>query len=205
MTDWTNVNRDIEADDYGMIAHVADYLHEQEGTDFSEENRNRLREHFLKLKKCKCILEIGVDNNPDRSRTSTRTILDIKEDKTKYFGIDIMDKSYLDDPAKNIYTLKENSSNVDTVMDFVQSKGNHKIDFLFIDGWHSINQCEREWNGYTPHLSSRGIVGWHDSNHHYGPKWLTETVDREKWEVAEFPGAEPTRDFGISFAWRKKK
>lgn len=207
MTDWKRVNPDIETDDYHIIGYIAGYLHEQEGTDFSEANRYQLKEHYTKLKKCNCILEIGVDNNPDRSRTSTRTLLNMKDDSTYYFGIDILDKSYLDDPSKNIYTLKENSSNVEVVIDFIyaNSEGFRKIDFIFLDGWHSIRQCGIEWKGYVKkYLSRNGIVGWHDSNHHYGPKWLTETVDRNKWEVAEFPG-DVKKDFGVSFAWRKHK
>jgi len=42
------------------------------------------------------------------------------------------------------------------------------IDFLFIDGWHSVNQRLADWR-YVERLSPGGVVVMHDTNVHPGP------------------------------------
>jgi hypothetical protein len=51
-------------------------------------------------------------------------------------------------------------------------------------------------------LSKNGIVGFHDTNHHPGPRWLLENIDSTVWKLTNFPSDE-TKDFGIGFAWRR--
>lgn len=167
-------------------------------------NIDAIIEHFSKVKNtCKCILEIGVDcNGTPTEMTSTRTLLDNKLPNTVYVGVDIEDKSYLDDVEKNIYTLKTTSSNISEVMKFLNSLGITEIDFLFIDGWHSINQVLTEWE-YTAFLSSTGIVGFHDTSIHPGPSMFVKYLNREHWHVVENACAIHSNDYGIGFAWHK--
>ena len=73
-----------------------------------------------------------------------------------------------------------------------------QFDFIFIDGWHSINAVMTEWE-YTRLLSPTGIVGFHDTNYHPGPKEFVDAINQEKWNVAKVC----PDDYGISFAWRK--
>lgn len=169
----------------------------------SECNLDNIRDYFLKVKdRCKCILEIGVDcNGTSTERTSTRIFLDNKSDDTIYVGVDIEDKSYLNDESKNIFTLKIDSSDIQSVVDFIKSKGVDKIDFLFIDGWHSINQVMREWE-YTKHLSDFGIVGFHDTSIHPGPHAFLKALDRKKWNVVENPCSNNLDDWGVGFVWK---
>lgn len=196
-------DRDADCLNFSKVEQVnANLRADGQNTDFSENNRKYLAEYLAKIPNCKCIVEIGVENNPDKTLTSTATLLNNKDDSTFYFGIDILDRTHLDNPEKNIYTIMTSSENVDEVMSFIRSKGIDKIDFLFIDGWHSINACEWEWNGYTPYLSEKGIVGFHDTNHHPGPQWLLENIDSKVWHVVNH-ASDPDRDFGIGFTWKK--
>lgn len=175
------------------------------GITQSECDLKNIRHHFLKIKdKCKCILEIGVDcNATPTDKSSTRIFLDNKRDDTIYVGVDIEDKSSLNDESKNIFTLKHDSSDVDTIIKFIKSKGVNQIDFLFIDGWHSINQVMREWE-YTRWLSDFGIVGFHDTSIHPGPHFFINAINKDKWNVIENACSSDLNDYGVGFAWKKK-
>ena len=87
-------------------------------------------------------------------------------------------------------------------MDKIRAQGVETIDFLFIDGWHSIAQCRTEFDGYTKYLADDGIVGFHDTSWHFGPAWLIQNINPELWDVVEYRGVEGV-DFGIGFALRK--
>lgn len=188
--------------DYGVIAPVyIRMLESGEKTDFSANNRKHLLEH-LTAKKPKCIVEIGVENNEDPTLTSTSIILNNKLKDTTYIGVDLLDRKHLDNEDENIHTIKINASDIEGVMAYVNSFGFKEIDFLFIDGWHSITQCRIEFYGYTKYMSKGGVVGFHDTNYHYGPAWLVHNIDPKEWDVTDYPG-EFDRDFGIGFAIKK--
>lgn len=194
--------------DYGVVNRVIGNMRNAGiRSDFTEENRDILRAKFLELEAVRThmggpftVVEIGVENNV-AGETSTSVFLNYKHDSTFYLGIDILDRKALDNSAKNIYTLQQDSADVDRAMVFLNSKGIRVIDFLFIDGWHSLEQVTLEWS-YTQFLHPRGIVGFHDTNHHYGPKkFLEEVIDRSVWKVEEYP-FNPDVNFGIAFATR---
>jgi len=130
--------------------------------------------------------------------------LDNKLDETVYIGLDLNDKSYLNDESKNIFTLQADSSDTESVMNFIQSKGISEIDFIFIDGWHSINQVMKDWE-YTKYLSDFGIVGFHDTASHPGPHSFINALDKTKWNIVENPCSNNQNDWGVGFAWRCKK
>lgn len=200
---WNYVDKDVDAHDYDLVERVCANIQSRgEQTDFTAYNRHQLLTHLKKNQNCKTILEIGVENNPNRL-TSTSIFLDNKDKDAFYFGVDIEDKSSLRDEENNVYTIQTLSENINEVMNILYSKGRKEIDFLFIDGKHSINQVIKEWE-YTQWLSPEGIVGFHDTNHHPGPRYFIENViDRNLWEVAEFTGEDLYADFGITFVWRK--
>ena len=201
-------DRDDLDGNYGRFPEVPDYSisvkHPATGVDqtMSQCNVDAIVDHLKKLPACKCILEIGVDcNGTPTEMTSTRTFLDNKLLETIYLGIDIADKSYLNNPELNIFTLQMDAANIDQVMEFAKSKGVTEIDFLFIDGWHSINQVMQEWE-YTRFLSPGGIVGFHDTAIHPGPTMFVKYLDRSKWDVMK-NSCSVANDYGIVFAWRK--
>jgi hypothetical protein len=120
------------------------------------------------------ILEIGVNRNGERSMS--RILLDERPEQCHYLGVDIDDKSYLDDHDHLIYTVQCSSSDQSKVRDRLREMGVGIIDLLFIDGWHSVNQCVNDWR-YTDLLSPTGVVILHDTNSHPGCVALFEAVD----------------------------
>lgn len=166
--------------------------------EFTECNRNALLEQFLKIKtSCRAILEIGVCRN--RKDSSTYVFLENKEISTIYVGIDLDDKSFLNSKENNIYTLKKNSSDIDENIEKFNQLGISEFDFIFIDGWHSINQVLTDWE-YTKMLSQNGIVGFHDTSCHLGPHLFVRALDKNQWNVVI---NDCEKDWGISFAWQK--
>ena len=167
--------------------------------EVTEANRAAVTEYFLKVRdNCQAVLEIGICRNDKDS--ITHCFLNNKKDETIYVGIDLDDKSFLDNPEKNIYTIKNTSSDVDANIEKIKSFGVKQFDFIFIDGWHSINQVLIDWE-YTKLLGNDGIVGFHDVNEHPGPHLFIRALDTEKWNVVD--DACPD-DWGVGFAWKKK-
>lgn len=168
--------------------------------EFSEWNHLKLNQHFKKVSgHAKAIIEIGVCRNGEKS--STYTFLRNKMKETFYFGIDLVDKSFLDNAEENIFTLQTNSSNTEQIMEFVNSKGVDKFDFIFIDGWHSVNQVLDDWK-FTEFLADGGVVGFHDTNVHPGPMLFIDHLNTEKYNVEKCCTTWLT-DYGISFVTRK--
>lgn len=138
----------------------------------------------------KSILEIGVNQFG-----FTKTWLDNKKDTTTYVGIDVGDRSYLNNPDKLTWTIQDTSSNYDGNVAKFNSFGVTEFDFIYIDGYHSINQVLADWE-YTNLLAPGGIVGFHDTNYHPGPYLFTTALDRNKWAVEDIS---PKNDWGVVF------
>lgn len=182
--------------DYSELRPVTEKL-KSEGIagDFTPINKNGLR-HMIQKMSPKVILEIGVEQNPE-NETTTSVFLDTKAKECKYFGVDLKDKSFLQNKEEEIYTIQTNSSNYAVVIDYLRECGANEIDFLFIDGWHSINQVLTEWE-YTSILSEGGIVGFHDINYHPGPKRFFAALDETKWEKMS-----DTSGMGVGYVGKK--
>lgn len=167
-------------------------------------NIHALREQFMRVRDgCRAILEIGVNHNATPTpMTSTNLFLSTKKKETVYLGVDLNDKSYLNSPQDNVFTMMGDSSLIGDVMTNASSLGITEFDFIFIDGWHSINQVMREWE-YTHWLGPRGIVGFHDTAVHPGPALFVQHLDRTRWDVLENCCGFSHHDFGIGFAWQK--
>ena len=144
------------------------------------------------------IMEIGIHRNG--SRSFTMAMLKNKPDSVPYLGIDIDDRSYLDNPEKNIYTLKENSFSQEAVRNYAEKIGLKKVSILFIDGWHSLNACINDWK-YADMLSDKAIVVFHDTNHHPGPTIILHAIDETKFRVEKYFVGK--RDFGVSVAYKQ--
>jgi len=144
------------------------------------------------------IVEIGVSRNGEGSFTNA--MLSKKPNSVPYLGIDINDKTYLDDPSKKIYTIKENSYSQDLIRKKLKEIGMEKISILFIDGLHSVDACINDWK-YTDLLSDKALVLLHDTNHHPGPTILVEAIDKNKFDVQKF--FENQDDNGMAVAIKK--
>jgi len=144
---------------------------------FSVRNRKILFKRITP--EMKCILEIGVNRYAEKSSTSI--VFKGKSDDCVYLGIDLMDKSYLDNPEKNIYTMKCNSNLKQKVIDKLNSLGQEQINLLIIDGDHSINGVIGDW-GFTKWLAEDGIVFLHDTNAHTGPMLVYDAIDETMYK-----------------------
>jgi hypothetical protein len=191
---------DFDNDDGNQSGRVVrDYPLPESGVpeEFSACNKTALMEHFLKIKdRAKSILEIGVCRNGESS--STYCFLNNKNDETVYVGIDLVDKSFLNNEDKRIYTICGNSSNIDQNIETMKSWGIAELDFILIDGFHSINQVLIDWE-YTKILSPGGIVAFHDTNEHPGPHMFIRNLNTDIWQVELCC----LNDWGIGFAWHK--
>ena len=98
-------------------------------------------------------------------------------------------------------SLTKKTSNTKEIMSFVKSKGVEKFDFIFIDGWHSINQVLDDWK-FTEFLADEGIVGFHDTNCHPGPLLFVDNLNPEKYNI-EKKCTTYIVDYGISFVSKK--
>lgn len=166
--------------------------------EFTDCNRANLETYFAKVRdNCRAILEIGVCRNG--SASSTHVFLNNKLPETVYVGIDLDDKSFLNDPAKNIHTIQNTSSDIEGNMAKIQALGVEQFDFIFIDGWHSINQVLIDWE-YTQWLGPKGIVGFHDVSCHPGPNQFVKAMNTDKWTVIINTCPD---DWGIGFAWKR--
>ncbi len=161
-------------------------------------NRQALLFNFLRIKEnCKSILEIGIGRNGKDSFSYIFT--ENKNKDTVYIGIDLDDRSFLNDEINNIHTFKSDSSDYSNNLKLFESLNVHSFDFIFIDGWHSINQVLRDWE-YTNLLTDNGIVGFHDVSCHPGPYYFVKNLNRDKWLVGE--NCCPY-DWGVSFVSKK--
>lgn len=179
------INLDDFVKDFRHHSHIDDvdwpFNNKLAPVEFSECNRSNLKEQFEKVKaNAKAILEIGVCRNGGDS--STYVFLNNKNPNTFFIGIDLEDKCFLNDKDKNIYTIKTDSSNYKEIIDECNKLGVTEFDFIFIDGWHSINQCIRDWK-FVANLAKNGIVGLHDTSNHPGPLALIHNVKQEKWNL----------------------
>lgn len=167
--------------------------------EFSDCNKNSLLNNFNKIKdRAKAILEIGVCRNGNQS--STYVFINNKKDDTIYLGVDLESKVALNDLSKKVYTMLSNSSDIEKIMEYAHNIGVDKFDYIFIDGWHSINQCIDDWR-FVKYLAEGGIVGLHDTNKHPGPVALVENINLDKWELEQC--CTENQDNGITFFKKK--
>jgi cephalosporin hydroxylase len=169
--------------------------------EFSPANQEVLREALLSVRNPRCIVEIGVQRNP-LPESSTGILLEHKRADCVFIGVDIEDKSHLADAAAGIYTLKMDSADRAKVFALMDELNVKHIDFLFIDGWHSVNQCLADWQ-YVERLSPRGVVVMHDTNVHPGPVSVFEAIDETMFQKVKYCTEGP--DWGISVIRRLNK
>jgi len=169
--------------------------------EFSMCNQAALTEEFTKVKnQTKVIVEIGVSRvtyNQTYDQTLTSIFLRHKNPETIYLGIDVNDKTFLQGLGRNIFTLQSKSENYKRVKAKLDALKISQIDFLFVDGWHSINQVIDElW--YVEFMKPGGVIGFHDTNYHPGPSRIIKNLNPDIFEVTQY--CEQQDDWGIGFA-----
>ena len=129
------------------------------------------------------IMEIGVNRNHGDS--ITQVFINNKIKSCVYLGVDIDDKSFLNDSSKNIFTIQSNSNEQSTIRSYLKEIGIDKLDILFIDGWHSVNMTVNDWK-YADLLSDNGVVIIHDTNFHPGDVAILDAIDENIFEVNKY-------------------
>ena len=161
--------------------------------EMSDMNLSKVREFFGRLVSPQLVVEIGVMRNPGIQNT-TQTVLEMKPDTCAYVGIDIEDRSYVKKYGTNIYTLQIDSAETSTIKEYL-SRFNTPIDYLFIDGLHSIYQVGKEIDLISL-VRKGGVIGFHDISVHTGPNAWMEAFDPDKFEIYKFHAE---GDWGIGF------
>ena len=151
------------------------------GREFSEENKKILRREMKNLSKLTSILEIGVCKYKYKA-SSSKILMEEKPKDCVYLGVDILDKSSLNKPASNVNTIMCSSFERGKIKARLKELGVEKVDFLMIDGWHSINAVVNDWQ-FTEILSDNGVVLFHDTNAHTGPVAVLDAIDQDLWQV----------------------
>lgn len=147
----------------------------------------------------KLIVEIGVDRSEHYHVSSTATLLKLKPRECTYVGIDTEDKSVLNDTRNNIFTLRNDSADYEKLYRFMDEHGHEQIDFMFVDGWHSVNQVVKEWK-YWEKMIPNGVMAFHDINHHPGPVTVLDAADQTIFSVEYFGRGEV--DWGVGVVQR---
>ena len=174
--------------------------------EFSNCNKYTLARTFNEVKhNTKVIVEIGISRisapkftNAINSyeQSSTSVLLQNKLPETLYLGIDIKDRSFIKSYGSNIHTLQAKSEDYKVILNKFKELNITKIDFLFIDGWHSINQVIDElW--YLDFMKPGGVICYHDTNHHPGPSRIINEFRPEFFEATKHCQVENDWGLGI--------
>lgn len=163
-------------------------------TEISDANKEAL-DDILRKVNVKNVIEIGIARN--NARSFTTQLLYTK--KGIYCGIDIEDKTFLNDSLNRVYTIRANSHDQSTIRSYLNTIGLKKCSVLFIDGWHSVNTVINDWK-YTDLLDDNGVVIFHDTNYHPGPHLIIEAIDRSMYRVVKY--SDGGFDWGISAAYK---
>ena len=129
--------------------------------EFTIANHFALHEAINKCKRKKYFLEIGVHRNNQSS--STYTLLRNMDNDGIYLGVDIEDKTFLNNPSKGIHTIQTNSSNYEEVINKLNSLGVQELDFIFIDGCHESREVLEDAILSWELLKVGGIMNFDDA------------------------------------------
>lgn len=167
-------------------------------TVFSERNKLALLERFLHVKdRGTAILELGVCQHGVDS--STYVFLNNKKQRTYYIGIDDEDRSWLNDPVKNIYTIKNSKNNIENNMQIFANLGITSFNFIFINACSNIDEIQALWK-YTNWLAPVGFVGFHNTGVQTELIKFLDSINRDRWNVVKNVCKQ---DNGIGFVWPK--
>jgi predicted O-methyltransferase YrrM len=178
------IGKDMDDCDWFPVEEVTCNIH------FSPCVAQKFKELFSSIKNnCESILEIGVigpPQPPENAGVSTLILKELKNKNTIYLGVDIIDRK-IQDTENNFYFLQSDSLDTKKVYDKIKELKIKKFDFIYIDGWHSVNMVIHEWKNYIiPFLSKKGIAVFHDVHTHPGPYALFEAVDKNIFVVEKY-------------------
>lgn len=186
------------ADDLDWMDCEHNYMHTVIQNEFSQQNGDILVSCIEKLKaksSFNTVMEIGVQRSGELS--STCRLMAVKPQETLYLGVDIKNQSIdtVHKPHLNAHGLTSDSGDYPYVCENLDRLGMKGLDLLIIDGYHSINQLYKDFR-YAERLSAGGMVFFHDTNYHPGPKTLLDCVDPKVFNISKY--FEGERDWGCA-------
>lgn len=169
-------------------------------SNFTKINELALLERFLHVKdRGHAILEIGVSENLVEG--STAVFLKNKKKNIFYAGIDLEDRSFLNNPNENIYTIKNDSNKINENMFYLSQLGIKYFDFIFIDGGRGISQLMCDWE-YTKWLSPIGYVAFHETNSRQDIDEFFNILNINEWHIVKNVCK---NDVGLGFVWKRNR
>jgi len=196
-----SIDDDSDGGDWGAKEELGAY--NGSSTHFTPCAESALLTGFKWADKVTSILEIGV-HRPTHAAdvSSTQILFREKPMDAIYLGVDIDDRSQLNSVKNNIVTIRCSSSDYLQVYTWMNYMNIKEFDFIFIDGWHSVNQVVTEWTHYASKLSVGGVIGFHDTNYHPGPRLVYDAIDSTIFDKKKF--CVSSDEFGLAFAKRIK-
>ena len=175
--------------------------HNRVSKEMSDMNLERLEEFFRKtVPDGGLIMEIGVWRVPNSPfKTSTQLFLDLKTKNTQFVGVDIEPRPHVLSYTENVFMLQIDSANTKAIQGILEMQMKKPIDFLFIDGLHSVEQVKKEL-ALIPLVRKGGVIGFHDISFHAGPNLWMDAFDPEKFDIYKFRADD---DWGIGFLVKK--
>ena len=158
--------------------------HQYPSVNMSPMNLFYIGNYFNTVKEnAKLIVEIGVVPNLTVPNSSSYFLYE-KPNDCVYLGIDICDRSYVEQIAPNAHFLQVDSKDTGRIVEEINKYGG-QIDFLFIDGLHTIEQVKYEL-ALIPSVRKGGIIGFHDTMIHIGPNVWMKAFDPAKFTIHNY-------------------
>ena len=167
----------------------------------------------IKKYKSKTILEIGTWNGVHAKKMIEEAFAPDWTANITYYGFDVweqMDKELhtrevskwppakseveriLNDSGATINLIQGNT--LETLPAFVKDNPELTVDFIFIDGGHSFETIEADWNNVQSLIDENTVIIFDDywyppkgKEPHFGSSKIIDSLDREKWQVTELP------------------
>ena len=168
---------------------------------------------IIKENKSKKILEVGTYTGY-HSLEMINASISVGNDKNDihYYGFDLFEsytpdesvgdtkvppsleevKSKLEVSDVNIHLYKGDTR--ETIPEFTKSHSDLKMDFIYIDGGHSFENIETDWNNVQPLINARTTIIFDDYNEYtnatpatWGCNRVINNLDESSWNVLKLP------------------
>lgn len=169
--------------------------------EMSDMNREQINKFFKShVQDNGLIVEIGVWRHAGDTTTSTQFYFENKKESCHYLGIDIEERPHILNRGSNIHFLQTDSANIDLIKKTINEKCEGKeIDFLFIDGLHTVEQVKKEL-ALVNLVRKGGVIGFHDISVHAGPNMWMEAFSPDHFDIYKFRA---DNDWGVGFIVKK--
>jgi len=208
---------------------------------FKGKTRYHYLNQYIKSNRCKNIIEVGVWNGRNSSRMLRAARANHKPNEINYWGFDLWelmdDEIFKSEYSKKPPTMEEINTKLlstgcninliqgdtkDTLKRFYEeNNGKLNIDFIYIDGGHSLDTIQSDWDNLNGLMDSRTLTIFDDYYEYTGPdpstgvlddlkptfgcSQLIDALDTSLWDVKILPHFDQFGPRKIFFALVTKK